>query len=204
MFEVARVRFDLDAVVQNKVQKESRRVYHYAIRIGMRNDESHNSVVDQMKAKAAPPQLLGLLSTQRSLCRNVKRMTYDVLVEDQDLFDALAIEYEINKNRRAREDGEAQLEAKAASLGKRQRSSSSSSLSSSSTTNNGFRNKDGVFGAEEACWSFETYEIIPKNLILGYHLILLISLSLDILLGLILLSKSMQGKQVLSTRVPRG
>lgn len=102
MFEVARVRFDLDAVVQNKVQKESRRVYHYAIRIGMRNDESHNSVVDQMKAKAAPPQLLGLLSTQRSLCRNVKRMTYDVLVEDQDLFDALAIEYEINKNRRAR------------------------------------------------------------------------------------------------------
>jgi hypothetical protein len=166
LFEVTRVRFDLDAVVQNKVQKESRRVYHYAIRIGMRNDESHNSVVDQMKAKAAPPQLLGLLSMQRSLCRNVKRMTYDVLVEDQDLFDALAIEYEINKNRRAREDAEAQLEAKAASLGKRQRASSSSSSSSSSTTNNGFRNKDGVFGAEEVARLVKSLSLAERDILL--------------------------------------
>jgi len=45
-------------------------------------------------------------------------MTYDVIFEDQDLFDVLAIEYEIDKNRRARE----KIEATAARLlGKRQR-----------------------------------------------------------------------------------
>jgi hypothetical protein len=44
-------------------------------------------------------------------------MTYDVIVEDQNLFDALAVEDEINTHRRAHEDAE----DIASSLGKRQR-----------------------------------------------------------------------------------
>ena len=157
-FQFDTKRFDLDAVINGETQINKCRFDHLAIRIGVKKaGESYAaSVSDQIREDVAPPNISGLLSMQRSLCRNVRRMTYDVIVEDQDLFETLAIEYEINKNRRARE----RAEAKASSLGKRQRPPSTTA------TENGVRNKEGVFGTEEATALLQSLSLEERDILL--------------------------------------
>ena len=116
--ELDKKKFDLDSLMKGEKEVEKHWYDFHVIRIGEINDDSYTIVTHQIREEAALSNLPGLLSMQQSLCRNVRRMTYDVIFEDQDLFDVLAIEYEIDKNRRARE----KIEATAARLlGKRQR-----------------------------------------------------------------------------------
>ena len=93
--ELDKKKFDLDSLMKGEKEVEKHWYDFHVIRICEINDDSYTIVTHQIREEAALSNLPGLLSMQQSLCRNVRRMTYDVIVEDQDLFDVLAIEYEI-------------------------------------------------------------------------------------------------------------
>ena len=55
LFDVKRVRFELDALMQGKSQSKCNSANFYAIRIWGLNDESHCNIMDQIAAKAPLP-----------------------------------------------------------------------------------------------------------------------------------------------------
>lgn len=207
LFEVTKVRIDINVLIRGSIQKEKKRKTYRTIRIGRRNDESHLTLMDQLLTKTAPPQLQSLPSMQRSLCRNVRCMSCDVIVEDQNLFDALAIEHEERNNHDSDDDSDDDSEDEDGVPKKRQRTFD--------IKGNGFRSEAGLFGEEEAAQfvqslssrerdillteivvgnhprsikrlSFKTSQIAPTNLMLGYQPTLQIGLLRRILISLIL------------------
>ena len=88
LFQLNKRRFDIQSVIDNVNQNDSKKFRYHTIRIGIANEDTVNNINEQIVATEGKglPRMSSLGSMQRSLLRNTRRMIADTTLNDPDVF----------------------------------------------------------------------------------------------------------------------